>query len=187
MVDEELVVVDSLLGVVREQIHVAAGVEGFFEPAALGEALDHLGDDGVVAGAVFFGAGDFGEEVELEGGAVVGGGREVFGFLAAEMFELQVADGAVDFEGVAVGGGEAGVVLDGVILGLGFAVVLGVEELVGADFAVGGGGRLAEGLELGEAGESFVGGGLVDEDGAEDGGGSGVVAGELIGCGRGCI
>ena len=177
---------DGLRGVVVQQIHVSAGVERFFEPAAGGKAGDHLGDDGVVGGAVVLVAGELGEHVELEGGGVVAGVGEALDIAAGELLELEVADGGVEGEGVAVGGGELGIVAaEGVVLGGGLAVSPGVEERVGVGLALGGGERRAHGLQLRGGLRGLEGEGLCGVDGAEDGGGAGGVAGELIGARQG--
>ena len=184
--DEGGVLHDGLRGVVLEEVHVAAGVESFLEPAAGGKAGDHLGDEGVVGGLVALVAGELGEHVELERGGVVVGVGEALDIAAGEVLELEVADGGVEGEGVAVGGGELGIVAaEGGVFGGGLAVPLGVEEGVGVGFALGGGERLAHGLQLRGGLRGLEGEGLGGVDGAEDGGGVGRVSGELIGAGQG--
>jgi len=58
---------------------------------------------------VVVGAGDLGKDVETGGTAVVAGLRKSFGVVTAELLRLQLADGGVDGERVAIGRGERGV------------------------------------------------------------------------------
>jgi hypothetical protein len=140
-----------------------------------------------VAGAIILAAGDLGEHVELEGGAVFGACGKLLDVVTAEvLLELEVADGGVDQKGVAVGAAEAGAVAgDVVVLVAGFGVALGVEELVGVCLAFGGGERSAQGLQLDAGLRGLAADRLLQVDAAEDGGCVGGLAGELVGAREG--
>ena len=139
-----------------------------------------------MASAVVLGAGELGQHVQLEGGRVVAGFGQLFYIAACDVFELEIADGGVDGERIAVGDAELRIVAaNRAVLGAGVSVALGVEENVGVGLAFARGERHAHGLHL-RGGL----GGLVDErnrlvQAAVSLRGTAGVAGELVGAAQG--
>ena len=166
-------------------MHVAAGVECLLGPAAVRKAANDLGDLTIVFAGVLFVAGELGEQVELQGCAVVVGLRQLFDIVAAEALELQVADRGVDLQGVAVCLAEAGIVLlERVVLLAGLGIVLGVVEGVGVDLALCGGEGDAHGGKLGARLGGLGGEWLGEEEVPVERSGVACIAGHLVGAGK---
>src|ERR1700723_2162735 len=141
MVRQLAVIKAGVGGVLLQQVHVAAGVEGFVEPGAGGETRLHLGDEGLLRTGVVFVAGEFHLEIEAaRAGFVVGVGDGVE-LGGGEALELPVALGGGGEEGIAGGIVADELAGEGAVFFFGVGVVARVVEGVGVAAALVGGQR----------------------------------------------